>query len=318
MNIKLNKLVGKNISGSASALNKRWLNYNLSLKKLPSNFRTQKAFTDIIEGSHKICGIEHYVKLRKFYKKIELNKFNYEHEFFSKKKLIFNNLITSATCLKYINNSLNITLLFSKKVLKFQTVEVGAGYGGDCKILNDHCKLYYNKYIHNYFIFDLKSKLNLINQFLANFNYSFINTSLNKIKIDQNSIFISNAALSEMWGADLKKYIKLLKKCKKGYLILNFDTHSKPFGGISHSEFIDIIKDKKPIELNTKVFLTNYDSRQKTKIIVFGVNKKTVNRIEKKLTRNFNDKLFFVFYFFKNITLVDYFELLFKLIKKIF
>lgn len=302
------------LSESASSLNKKWLSYIKSIKKLPKNFRAQKEFVNVIEGSHKLCGIEHYIKLRKFYKEHEFNKFNYENIFPSKEKLIFNNFVTSTIVLRYINNSLNIVLLFQNKVLKSQIVEVGAGYGGDCKILNDHSNLRYNKSIHKYFIFDLYNNLFLIKKFLIKFNYRFIITSLNKIKVDRSSIFISNAAVSEMWGNQLQKYIKFLKKFKKGYLIVNFDTHSKPFGGISLSEFMDIIKDKKPILLNTKSFLTNYDLRQKTKIIVFGVSKKNLKKIEKKLKNNFNDKLIFIFYFLKNIKLVDIFRILFKLI----
>ena len=100
-----------------------------------------------------------------------MNKFNYEHIFPSKEKLIFNNFVTSTTVLRYINNSLNIVLLFQNKVLKSKIVEVGAGYGGDCKILNDHSNLRYNKSINKYFIFDLYNNLFLIKKFLIKFNY---------------------------------------------------------------------------------------------------------------------------------------------------
>lgn len=304
----------KHLSESASSLNKKWLSYIKGINKLPRNFRAQKEFVNVIEGSHKLCGIEHYIKLRKFYKEHEFNKFNYEHIFPSKEKLIFNNFVTSSTVLRYINNSLNIVLLFKKKVLKYKIVEIGAGYGGDCKILNDHSNLHYSKNVNKYFIFDLHNNLILIKNFLNKFNYKFIIKDINKIKVDRNSIFISNAALSEMWGSQLKKYIRFLKKFKKAYLIVNFDTHSKPFGGISLSEFIDIINDKKPILLNTNVFLTNYDSRQKTKIIVFGVSKNNCRKIEKKLENNLNDKLLFIFYFFKNTKLIDIYKILLKLI----
>ena len=116
-----------------------------------------------------------------------------------------------------------------------------------------------------------------------------------------------------MWGGELKKYIRFLKKFKKGYLIVNFDTHSKPFGGISLSEFINIIKVKKPILLKTKVFLTNYDSRQTTRLIVFGISKKKISTIEKKLKKTFADKIFFIFCVLKNIKLLDIFKILSKL-----
>ncbi len=60
----------------------------------------------------------------------------------------------------------------------------------------------YNKNVHKYFIFDLHNNLILIKKF----NYSFVTTNLNKIKVSRNSIFISNATLSEICSGHLQKY----------------------------------------------------------------------------------------------------------------
>ena len=51
----------KHLSESASSLNKKWLSYIKGINKLPRNFRAQKEFVNVIEGSHKLCGIEHYI-----------------------------------------------------------------------------------------------------------------------------------------------------------------------------------------------------------------------------------------------------------------
>jgi hypothetical protein len=70
------------------------------------------------------------------------------------------------------------------------------------KILNDQFNFRYNKNVHKYFIFDLHNNLILIKRF----NYSFVTTNLNKIKVSRNSIFISNSTLSEIWIGHLQKY----------------------------------------------------------------------------------------------------------------
>lgn len=179
--------------------------------------------------------------------------------------------------------------------------EIGGGYGGEAKVFFDlRHKLNNIKFI-SYEIYDLKSSIQLITKFLKEFGYSvkfkYLNDSKHyKIKADSKKLVISNAALSEMWGDLLNSYLKeVVYKADYGYFIVNFDTHSKPYGGISNQDFFDLLKKngKNPIWLNADNFLTSFD-KGVSKLIIFGPKISFVNsayKIRKKprfLYQNFS------------------------------
>ena len=284
-------------------------------KKLPKNFRKLKAFVNIVEGTHKYSAYCNFYYLQSVFFKNSMNKFNYQKIYPGPNSVTINNFKTNPTILRYIRNAHNIELLFSKKIFKSSIYEIGAGYGGDCKILNDLSIIRNKQKIKRYYIFDLSKKnLLLIKLFLKKFNYNFKVAKFNN-KIGNNDLLISNAALSEMNGKTLFKYINFLKKFKKGFLITNFDTNSEPYGGISLKEFLKIIKNKNPEVLASYKFNTLWDwrfgSKDSSKIVVFGHKK-----IDVKFSFLREIKILIKYFFCEKFLLIDIINFLIRSLYK--
>ena len=97
-------------------------------------------------------------------------------------------------------------------------VEIGGGYGGQCKVIQDHCK------VKSYTLIDLEAPLRLADRWLSTnlvTNYTLqIPEDLPDIEYD---LVISNYAFTEFTGEYQRLYAdKVLKKCKRGFIICNF------------------------------------------------------------------------------------------------
>jgi hypothetical protein len=186
------------------------------------------------------------------------------------------------TTIRYLNNAFNVNNLFSFENID-RVFEIGGGYGGECKVFNDFSNSLIARSL-KWTIFDLPSSFDLISRYLSCFSYSTQFSELCKYNngIDSNSLVLSNGALSEMRGSTLKNYIdKVVLKCKFGYFITNFESHSAPFeNGWTTNQFIDYLyfNGKHDVkELDSNIFLSPFDHTVGTKLVVFGTMNNVVS-----------------------------------------
>ena len=186
----------------------------------------------------------------------------------------------SPTTLRYANNACNVVEFFGNLIFDVPIIEIGGGYGGECKIFNDlHHQAHPNCGELNWTFYDLPTSDNLIKKWLSIFQYSakFANLSSFLPRIETDSLVISNGAISEMHGKLLDKYFQeIVLRSKYGYFIVNFDEHSLPYGGWSNELFV-----KKLIEggkkdaaiFSAEDYLCATDAGHSF-LVVFGMGKK--------------------------------------------
>jgi len=125
----------------------------------------------------------------------------------------------SATTLRYINVLMDIHNIFGD-ISVCNLVEIGAGYGGQTKIINDMFSDV------NFTVVDLLEPTKLQERYLSEFNISpeFISAQelYEKDGFLESDIVISNYAISEISLENQDVYInKILKYSKEGYMICN-------------------------------------------------------------------------------------------------
>lgn len=128
-----------------------------------------------------------------------------------------NGLYMSPSTLQYIAVLANLIELCGS-LDGLRIVEVGGGYGGQCKTVLDvyphaHCE-----------IIDLPEACELQRRYLG------VNTDvicIDTIPTAKFDLFISNYALSEI--PDNEKYIELASRCKHGYITCNTDMVELPW-----------------------------------------------------------------------------------------
>lgn len=97
-------------------------------------------------------------------------------------------------------------------------IEVGGGYGGQCKIISDEFAY------KNYTIIDLPEVVGLINRCLLINNVPNAKAiTLEELDGNEWGLFISNYAFTELPSELQRVYIeRVIKKCTHGYIICNF------------------------------------------------------------------------------------------------
>lgn len=117
----------------------------------------------------------------------------------------------------------------------FKVIEIGVGYGGQCKILCD----YFN--IKSYELVDLPEVLNLTEKYLSKYEYD--NVSVWDDKSDKEyDLIISNYAITEC-SRDIQQYYidNILKKSKHGYITCNYISDRFEIESMHQREFISSI-----------------------------------------------------------------------------
>jgi putative sugar O-methyltransferase len=125
----------------------------------------------------------------------------------------------SPTTLRYIKVLSDLKQLYGS-LDNFNIVEIGVGYGGQCKIISD----FFN--IQNYYLVDLDESLNLAEKYLNKVNVNNVKVvrpndivSLNK-KFD---LVISNYAFTEISKTIQEFYLNnIILKSSHGYITCNF------------------------------------------------------------------------------------------------
>lgn len=125
----------------------------------------------------------------------------------------------SPTTLRYIKVLVDLKNIFGD-LDGLDIIEIGGGYGGQCKIISDVFNY------GSYTIVDLDTVLPFIQKYLTKLNVKNINY-LPPAKISDNRIYdllISNYAFSECVKVIQDEYIKkILNKSKRGYITYNYD-----------------------------------------------------------------------------------------------
>jgi hypothetical protein len=123
----------------------------------------------------------------------------------------YNGVNLSPTTLRYIKILQDLKNIFGD--LKLDIVEVGGGYGGQCKIIHDYIKP------RSYTIVDLPDVLQLQKKYLDKFGIEVNYTT--KPPITEVDLLISNYAYGELPVQERLKYKKLIANSKRGYMICN-------------------------------------------------------------------------------------------------
>ena len=201
-----------------------------------NNFKNQSDFTSILEHVSFEQGLKYIDEIKKYkWESLPWNKFlendklgnpnvfNYLNQL---NNITLSNFNISPTTLRYICFGLHIVKYIKhlgKKELNI--VEIGGGYGGQCKILLDLLE-YENINIINYTIIDLEEVAKLQYKYLTTLKYLKIKTLPYEnclSQLDSNyDLFISNYALGEFLPDIQHFYINnVLPKCKNYFITWN-------------------------------------------------------------------------------------------------
>lgn len=169
----------------------------------------------------------------------------------------------SPTTMRYMWVTANLEKLFGR-LDGMNVLEIGGGYGGQCKIIHD----VFNP--KSYTILDLVSVAMLADKFLRVFGIKAEFSSGKK----EYDLFISNYAFSELSGSVQRAYLDDVKKCKRGYMLCNFDTHTWDDGQMTEE---DILREIDGSFVYADKSLTGLDRSCNVKLIVWGVRHLEVN-----------------------------------------
>ena len=131
----------------------------------------------------------------------------------------------SPTVLRYVKIVGDLQREFGN-LSNFNIVEIGGGFGGQCKIINDICGF------ANYAIIDLPECTPLINKYLLSFSITNFRTINNDALSEpyQYDLIISNYAISEIDRIEQLHYMTMiLDLAPRGYIIYNHFPQVNPF-----------------------------------------------------------------------------------------
>lgn len=132
----------------------------------------------------------------------------------------FGSFKASPTTIQYISVLSNLLNKFKNSLQNFKIVEIGGGYGGQCKIIQDICD------IHSYDIIDLEEVTLLQKVYLIKSvcyeNVELLTNKQLKMAAVNYDLVISNYALSEVSKEDQLEYVeRILLNSQHGYITCN-------------------------------------------------------------------------------------------------
>jgi hypothetical protein len=184
-------------------------------------FKTLPQYKDILEHTSPQMGIEYLSIIERDnpilldYGNIE--KFKENDIYGGSDKWMYSDILISPSTLRYIKVLSDLIKIFGN-LNGFKIAEIGGGYGGQCKIIND----YFN--IKNYHIIDLPEVNLLSKKYLQKLNINNVRFSTSKNLIPEDyDLVISNYAYTEL-DRELQDIYKLniIDNSKNGYLTCNF------------------------------------------------------------------------------------------------
>lgn len=183
-------------------------------------FRSRKYYSGIVETmSDRKWGIAFTDILKSEYPDLWKNI----HTYISGDKIGGPNLTTykgvtaSPVTLRYVKVLGDLLTCFDS-LDDLNIVEIGGGYGGQCKIIQDHCK------VKSYTLIDLEAPLRLADRWLStNLVTNYTLQTPEDLPDIEYDLVISNYAFTEFTDEYQHLYAdKILKKCKRGFIICNF------------------------------------------------------------------------------------------------
>jgi len=185
-----------------------WVKTTKALAEVPEpifkSFRTLPIFYNVIEGTTFEGGANLLSRLKRnhfFINALDLIRTseNFKSSCILKQSIDNKNVDISPTTARYCNNTLNLINIFGLKSLKGNIVEIGGGYGGECKIIQDF-GVALTAIPKSYVILDLPTSIGLIRRYLGTFGYDKsveIKSEINHM-VNEIDLVISNGAFSEM------------------------------------------------------------------------------------------------------------------------
>ena len=184
-------------------------------------FKTLPQYKDILEHTSPQMGTEYLSIIERDnpilldYSNIE--KFKENDTYGGSDRWMYSDILISPSTLRYIKVLSDLIKIFGN-LDGFKIAEIGGGYGGQCKIIND----YFN--IKNYHIIDLPEVNLLSKKYLQKLNINNVRFSTSKDLIPEDyDLVISNYAYTEL-DRELQDIYKLniIDNSKNGYLTCNF------------------------------------------------------------------------------------------------
>lgn len=137
--------------------------------------------------------------------------------------------------MRYLKTTLDLFHLFDT-LDNLNIIEIGAGYGGQCKMIHNMFKP------KSYTIVDLQEPLNLIQKYLRGVPNIIYETE-ETLQEGTYDLIISNFAFSECDRTIQNSYIeKAIKNTQHGYIIFNDITKYFNIDSLTKDEFKNIIK----------------------------------------------------------------------------
>jgi putative sugar O-methyltransferase len=132
--------------------------------------------------------------------------------------------------MRYLKVALELEQLFGS-LDGLKIIEIGGGYGGQCKLINEIWKPL------SYKLVDLQEPLNLSKRYIGE-NDTVVYSVIDELEVDQYDLVISNYAFSECSSNIQQTYIdKILKNSKNGYITYNNICHYYDVDCLSRVEF---------------------------------------------------------------------------------
>lgn len=210
--------------------------------KVFATFKSHPDYHEVLEHCPVNLGWAHFENIKANNPKLLegelIHKFLHNDKYGSPKTSNFGAFTASPTTVQYISVLSNLTDTF-KSLKGFKMIELGAGYGGQAKIIQDRFN------IGRYDIIDLYECTLLQEKYLTKlkcFGNVEVYTNEN-YEAKEYDLILSNYALSEVSDADQLKYVKdICLNSKHGYLTCN-----QPLNGL------DLIKEKYNVKISKDI-----------------------------------------------------------------
>ncbi|EFB41784.1 MULTISPECIES: putative sugar O-methyltransferase [Parachlamydia] len=183
------------------------------------SFKREPVYRGVLEHVSYELGIEYLKIIQERYPDLLLN-----WDKFSTNDLIGSPIVcyypelgnVSPSTLRYVKILGEIRSLFGDLSNK-KIIEIGGGYGGQCKIISD--QFAFNEYV----IVDLPEPLQLTKKYLSNLGVNHVRlVPPTEIQEEECDLFISNYAFSECQRSMQAEYLeKYILKSSAGYMIHN-------------------------------------------------------------------------------------------------
>jgi len=186
-----------------------------------NKFKTIPEYTEILEHTSVQIGSDYLNIIKRDNPQLlepkYLEKFKQNDIYGGSSKYYYTDILIAPSTLRYIKVLSDLIKIFGN-LDGFKIAEVGGGYGGQCKIIND----YFN--IKSYHIVDLPEVNKLSKKYLEKLNVDNVRVScVEDLSIDRYDLFISNYAYTEL-DRSLQNIYKanIIDTSKNGYMICNF------------------------------------------------------------------------------------------------